>query len=209
MDEDGFRVEVSLDDEEHGYSAEERLRAVDLDDEARERLGASVMVTRDGPRLFLYAASEETAREAERVVRSLVDEDQLTADIAVTRWHPVEEEWKDAAIPLPTTPAEEEAEYEAREAAEAEEARREGEYDWHVVVHLPGRGAAAALVDELRAEGLAPHRRWRYVTVGVLTEERAQDLFERLRAELPEEAEVRIEVDLSDVAKSPLQFLPF
>ncbi|HET7745274.1 MAG TPA: hypothetical protein VFK76_11085 [Gaiellaceae bacterium] len=209
MDEDGFRVEVSLDDEEHGYSAEERLRAVDLDDEARERLGSSVMVTRDGPRLFLYAASEEKAREAEGVVRSLVAADELSAEIAVTRWHPVEEEWKDVSIPLPATPAEEEAEYAAREAAEAEEAKREGAYDWHVVVQLPGRGAAAALVDELRAEGLAPHRRWRYVTVGVLTEERAQELAERLQARLPEDADVRIEVDLSDVAKSPLQFLPF
>src|SRR5262249_39149827 len=130
MDEDGFRVEVSLDDEEHGYSAEERLRAADFDDEARERLGSSVMVTRDGPRLFLYAASEEKAREAERVVRGLVAEDDLTADILVTRWHPVEEEWKDVSIPLPTTPAEERAEYAAREAAEADEARREGEFDW-------------------------------------------------------------------------------
>jgi hypothetical protein len=209
MDEDGFRVEVSLDDEEHGYSTEERLRAVDLDDEARERLGASVMVTRDGSRLFLYAASEEKAREAERVVRRLVAEEELTADIAVTRWHPVEEEWKDVSIPLPATAAEEEAEYAAREAAEAEEANREGDFDWHVVVHLPGRGAAAALADALRAEGLAPHRRWRYVTVGVLTEERAQELAERLQSELTEDADVRIEVDLSDVAHSPLQFLPF
>jgi hypothetical protein len=209
MDEDGFRVEVSLDDEEHGYSAEERLRAVDLDDEARERLGSKVMVTRDGPRLFLYAASEAIAREAETVVRGLVEEDELTADIAVTRWHPVEEEWKDVSIPLPVTEAEEQAEYAAREAAEADEAKREGDYDWHVVVHVPGRGAAAALVDELRAEGLSPRRRWRYVTVGVLTEERAQELVERLQADLPEDADVRIEVDLSDVAHSPFQFLSF
>ena len=209
MDEDGFRVEVLLDDEEHGYSLDERLRAMDLDDEAHERLGSSVMVTRDGPHLFLYAASEETAREAESVVRTLVEEDELTAAIRVTRWHPVEEEWKDASLPLPATPAEEAAEYAAREASEAAEAEREGGFDWHVVVHLPGRGAAAELAERLRAEGLAPHRRWRYVTVGLLTEERAQELVDRLQAELPDDADVRIEVDLSDVARSPLQFLPF
>ena len=209
MDEDGFRVEVSLDDEEHGYSLDERLRATDLDDEVRERLGSSVMVTRDGPNLFLYEANEDTAREAESVVRSLVEEDELTADIRVTRWHPVEEEWKDASLPLPVTPAEEAAEYAAREAVEAVEAEREGDFDWHVVVHLPGRGDAAELAERLRAEGLAPHRRWRYVTVGVLTEERAQELVDRLQAELPDDADVRIEVDLSDVARSPLQFLPF
>src|SRR5215813_1095999 len=172
--DDGLRVEVSVDDEEHGYSLTERLRAMDLDDHARDRLGPGVMVTREGPDLFVYTASDETAREAERVVRELVDEEGLTADIRVTRWHPIEEEWKDAALPLPTTAAEQDAEYAAREAAEAEEAKREGAFDWYVVAHLPGRGAAATLEEELRSEGLAPHRRWRYVTVGVLTEERAE-----------------------------------
>jgi len=95
-------VEVELDDDEHGYSIGERLRALDLDDKARERLGGGLMVTRDGPRLFLYAASEAQAREAEHVVRSLVEADELTAEIRVTRWHPVEEAWKDVSIPLPS-----------------------------------------------------------------------------------------------------------
>jgi hypothetical protein len=209
MDEDGFRVEVELDDEVHGYSMDERLRAVDLDDEARRRLGPSVMVTRDGPRLFLYAASAEQAHEAENVVQGLLEADELTADIRVTRWHPVEEAWKDVAIPLPTGPAEEAEEYVAREQAEAREVERGGSFDWHVAVHLPERGAATKLARRLRDEGLSPTRRWRYVTVGVLTEERAEQLADRLRSELPDDADVRIEVDLSDVARSPLQFLPF
>jgi hypothetical protein len=206
---DEFRVEVELDDEERGYSLGERLRALDLDDEARERLGENVMVTRDGSRLFLYAADEARAREAEQVVRSLVESDELTAEILVTRWHPVEEAWKDASIPLPATPEEERAEYEAREAAEAQEARAEGEYDWHVVVHLPGRDLAVELADRLSAEGIPVTRRWRYVVASVVTEERAQELADRLRSELPGDADVRIEVDLSDLARSPLQFLPF
>ena len=209
MDEDGFRVEVELDDVVHGYSMDERLRAVDLDDEARQRLGPSVMVTREGPRLFLYAASAEQAGEAEIVVRSLLEADELSADIRVTRWHPVEEAWKDMAIPLPVSPAEEAEEYAAREQAEALEVEREGSFDWHVAVHLPGRGTAAELARRLRDEGLSPTRRWRYVTVGVLTEERAEQLADRLSSELPDDADVRIEVDLSDVARSPLQFLPF
>ena len=206
---DEFRVEVELDDEERGYALDERLRALDLDDDARERLGRSVMVTRDGSRLFLYAESEARAREAERVVQSLAEADELTAETLVTRWHPVEEAWKDASIPLPATPAEEETEYAAREAAEAREAELEGEYDWHVTVHLPGRGEAVELADRLRADGLAVTRLWRYVVVGAVTEERAQELADRLRSELPEDADVRIEVDLSDVARSPLQFMPF
>jgi hypothetical protein len=207
--EDGFRVEVDLDDEEHGYSFRERLRALDLDDKARERLGKGVMVTRDGARLFLYASSEKRAREAGGIVRALVDDERLTADLLVTRWHPVEEAWKDASIPLPATPDEEAAEYAAREDAEAAEAELEGGYDWSVVVHVPGRDAAGELADRLTAEGVDVMRRWRYVVAGVPTEERAQELAERLRNGLPADADVRVEVDLSDVERSPLQFLPF
>jgi hypothetical protein len=206
---DEFRVEVELDDAEHGFSFGERLRALDLDDDARERLGESIMVTRDGSRLFLYAASEPQAREAEQVVRSLVDADELSAEISVTRWHPIAEGWKDASLPVPRTPEEEDVEYAAREAAEAREAEIEGEYDWRVVAHLPGRDEAADLADRLEREGVPVTQRWRYVVASALTEERAEELAERLRSELPHDADVRIEVDLSDVARSPLQFLPF
>jgi hypothetical protein len=204
-----FRVEVQLEDPGHGYSTEARIRALDLDDDARERLGSKVMVTRDESRIFLYATSDAQAREAERVVRELVAADELVADIRVTRWHPVAESWEDASIPLPSSPEGEAAEVAVREAAEAHEAEIEGEYDWHVVVHAPSRSDALELSERLRAEGLPVRRRWRFVTVGVLTEERGVELAERLRSELPGEADVRIEVDLSDVAHSPLQFLPF
>ncbi len=207
--DDEFRVEVELDDDEHGYSIGERLRALDLDDDARDRLGSSVLVTRDGSRLFLYAATEPQAREAERVVRELVDDDELTADVVVTRWHPVEEAWKDAALPLPATPEEEQAEEAARAGAEAEEARVEGRFDWEVVVHLPSRGDAVALVERLAQEGVPAMRRWRYVVAGAVGEEEAFALADRLRAELPKDADVRVDVDLSDVTRGPLQFLPF
>ena len=207
--DDEFRVEVELDDEEHGYSTGERLRALDLDDEAQERLGSIVMVTRDGSKLFLYTATEAHAREAERVVRGLVEADELTAEIAVTRWHPVEESWKDASIPLPATPEEERGEYAAREAAEILEAELEGGYDWHVLVRLPRRDDAVVLAERLAAEGLPVRRRWRYLIADAVTEERAQELADRLRSELPGDADVRIDVDLSDLARSPLQFLPF
>jgi hypothetical protein len=206
---DEFRVEVELDDDEHGYSLAERLRALDLDDEARARLGGRVLVTRDGSRLFLYAASEAQVRETADVVRSLVEADELTAEIRATRWHPIEQAWKDESIPLPHTPEEEDAEYAAREAAEAEEAAVEGEHDWQVVVHLPGRDDAIALADRLRRQGVPVARRWRYVRAGALTEERAEELAERLRRELPNDVDVYVEANLSDVRLPAFQFLSF
>jgi hypothetical protein len=206
---DDFRVEVELDDEEHGYSIGERLRALDLDDEARERLGGDVMVTRDGSRLFLYAASEAQAREAERVVRSLADVEGLSAEISVTRWHPIEEVWEDAAVPLPRTAAEQQAEYAAREVVEAEEAQMEGEYDWHVVVHALSRQQASELADRLTADGTPTARRWRYVVAGAVTRERAEELAARLRAELREDADVSVEVNPSAISLPSFHFLPF
>jgi hypothetical protein len=205
---DEFRVEVELDDDEHGFSFGERLRALDLDDDARDRLGSSVLVTRDGSRLFAYAESEAQAQEAAEVIRGLVGADELTAEIRVTRWHSVEEAWKDASIPLPRTPDEERAEYAAREAAEAREVDAEGQYDWQVVVHARGRDEAVELAERLSADGLPVAQRWRYVVVGALTEERAEELAERLRAELPD-TDVSVEPNLSDVRVPAFQFLGF
>jgi hypothetical protein len=207
--DDEFRVEVELDDDQHGYSVGERLRALDLDDDARERLGSGVVVTRDGSRLFLYADSEAAAREGDRVVRELAAADEITAETRVTRWHPVEEAWKDASLPLPATEEEREAEEAARLQAEAEEAAREGAYDWRVGARLSGRDRAKELAARLAAEGVPVHRRWRYLVAGALTEELAYELADRIDAELEDDEEVRVEADLSDAAHTPLQFLSF
>ena len=205
--EDEFRVEVDLDDHEHGYSLGERLRALDLDDDARERLEGGVMVTRDGSRLFLYAASDAAAREAERTVRELVEADDLSAEIRVTRWHPVEESWKTPRTRFPRRPS--------RSGTSTPPVRRpRPKRLGRGPVRLARRGSPARagpggeLAERLAQDGVPVRRRWRYVVADALTEERAQELAGRLRSELPD-ADIRVEVDLSDVAKSPLQFLPF
>jgi hypothetical protein len=198
MSQDEWRVEIDLDDEEHGYGLGERFRSHDLDDEARKRLGRRIVVTRDGPRIFLYASSEAEAGEAERVARELIEAEGLTAQIALTRWHPVEEAWKGASIPLPQTAKEERAELERKTEAEWDEAEEEGSYDWLVKVALQSSADAADLAERLRGESYPVHRRWRYVTADVVTEERANELGTRLREELPE-AEVWVEANPDDI----------
>lgn len=187
-----WRVEVELNDEQHGYSLGERLRALDLDDEARKRLGRRVIVTRDGSKVFLYTSTEDEANEATRVVRELVSAERLTAETRMTRWHPVEEAWEDASVPLPRTEAERAREHEQREQREQREVDAGGEYDWQVDVRAPHRADAAALEERLRERALPVERRWRYLTIGALTEEQAGELASGIRAELPE-AEVWIE----------------
>jgi hypothetical protein len=196
--QDEWRVEIDLDDEAHGFGIGERLRAHSLDDEARKRLGGRVVVTRDGPRVFLYAGNEAEVREAEAVARELVANDDLSAGITVTRWHPAAEEWQDASLPLPRGEADEREEAERKERHELQEARDEGSFDWLVKAELASRDAAAELEDRLSAEGLPVHRRWRYLTVDALTEERANELGARLEEEAPD-AEVWIEANPDDI----------
>ncbi|MGH2954991.1 MAG: hypothetical protein ACRDK9_13435 [Solirubrobacterales bacterium] len=106
MATDEWRVEVHLDDVEHGFPLSERLRATELDDEVVERLGERVIVTRDGPRLYVYTQTDEAAREAERVVSEVVAADELSAEIRRRRWNPTDRFWQDADQPLtsPTDP---------------------------------------------------------------------------------------------------------
>jgi DNA-binding Lrp family transcriptional regulator len=183
-----WRVEVELKDHEHGFSLGERLRALDLDDDARKRLGRRVIVTRDGSKLFLYTTTEAEATEAARVVQELAAADRLTAEIHTTRWHPVEEAWEDASVPLPSTDADRERELEKRE----EDAEATGDYDWYVHVRAPDRGAADELERRLRDSDFSVERRWRYLTIGAASEEQAEEITATIRDELPE-AEVELE----------------
>src|SRR5918998_187160 len=131
-----------------------------FDDEARRKLGGSVTITRNGPRVFAYTTSEQAALEAERVIRQLVEADELTATVAVTRWHPIEEEWRDFADPLPQTEAERAAARARHEGAEAREVAEEGEYDYEVHADPPQYGDAVDLEGRLKEQGLPVKRRW-------------------------------------------------
>lgn len=192
--QDEWRVEVDLDDPEHGYKLGERLHALDLDSQAANRLGGRVIVTRDGAKMFLYTGSEEQAKQAEAVARELVADDELSATTRITRWHPVEEAWKDAVLPLPESETQREAEAERHEAAEEREAEAEGEYDWELRVDLPHVRDTRELADTLEAEGLDVTRRWKHLFVGAPTEERAAELGKRIEAEAPEGTEIHLQL---------------
>lgn len=117
MATDEWRVEVQLDDPEHGFPFSERLRALDFDDDVEARLGDRVIVSRDGPRLYVYTSTDGAAREAERVVNEVLAADERTADVRRRRWNAADNFWQDADEPLPAgaeaTPPDEERRREA------------------------------------------------------------------------------------------------
>ena len=173
-----WRVEAELGEEGHGLSLGERLRTLDLDDDARERLGDRVVVTRDGSRMFLYARSAEEASAAGQVVESLAKEDGIAAATELTRWDEESDSW------VATAGAEGEAEAEPEEAGEAE---------WEARIVLPSFRKAIEVAHRLRDEGLEVRRRFRFVLALAPTEEAANELAERLRAEVPEAESVDVE----------------
>jgi hypothetical protein len=198
-DRDEWRVEVALDEEQHGESLSKRLHELQLDDQARKRLGGSVIVTRDGRFLFVYAWHEESAQEAERVVRNLMENDQLVGQVRLMRWHPVAEEWKDASEPLPDDEAALAEEMRQHEAEGSEEAKRYGEHPWEIVIDLPHVRDGQALAKNLRAEGLPVKRHFKYLLVGASTEDSAIELGKRLEGEVPADSRIGIRGNPEDM----------
>lgn len=95
MPDEEFKVEVELGSSEHRLSFWKKLRTLDLDHDARKRLGSRVTVTRDGDRIQLYTHTLADAQEAERTVRALVADDRVEARYTVSRWEPSSQEWVD------------------------------------------------------------------------------------------------------------------
>lgn len=171
-----------------------------MEQDVRQRLGHRVAVSADGPHVFLYAGTEDAAREAERVVRQVLEQHQQAAEFAVDRWHPIEQEWEDASVPLPETAEQQQAERQRRVDDDTQESLATGRADWEVRVELASRHEAVELARRLEAEGRRVIRRWRYVVVGANNEDEATALAQLLRADAPAGA---------SVDSGPVPFAPF
>ena len=190
----------------------ESIRELALERDARKRLGDRVAVTADGPNVFVYTDSEEAAREAQKVIEPLLAEHKLTdSKIELLRWHPEEERWEPIEVPLPSTPEERAAEHAKEEADEARESQEQGFWEWEVRAELPSHRETVAFAEKLEREGIPVHRRWTFLLVGADTEDEANALAERIKAEAPPGTKVHAEVSGGAVWKTgdPFPFAIF
>jgi hypothetical protein len=190
---DDWRVTVDFDDEGDGADLAEWLQAFELAGEERRRLGERVIVSRDGPRVFLYTDGGERAREIERTVSTRLEHEGRSAVTSLTRWHPVEQAWKDASVPMPESPAEIEVEHERLQEREAADSLEKGYAEWEVRVELPTHDQTVELAERLEAEGIPVIRRYTFLLVGAINQDEAAALAERLREEAPAEARIDVE----------------
>ena len=180
-----WRLTAKLDDTSGLSQLLGRLRDNDVEEEARKRLGSAVAVSADGDTLFAYADSRDAINQAADVIRPLLAEHGLEADVAVHRWHELEQRWEHEDVPLPRTEAERRAEHERLEADEAAEGRERGRTLWEVRLELPTHDETRELAQRLEDEGLSVIARWTYLLVGADNEDDARELAERLQAEAP------------------------
>ena len=189
MDED-WRVTVNL----SGVS-ESGLRSAlrELEKEAKLELGRRVAISASESQVFLYADTRAAAGQAEAAVKSILERDGFEGELALDRWHPLEEKWEAADVPLPATAADREREHEVLEAQDAADSETSGYAEWEVRIELPSRREAVDLSRRLEAEGLTATRRWSFLVVGAEDSDEAEALASRLRGEVPADARVRVQ----------------
>jgi DNA-binding transcriptional LysR family regulator len=191
---DDWRLTIDFDEERDGADLLERLGARRFAADERKRLGDRVIVSRDAARVYLYAESQAQVSEVENVVRSELTRQRYRATVSVVeRWHPVEQVWKDASIPLPGSEAELEEERDRLEEREAAESLAAGRAEWEVRVELPGHAETVDLAERLEEEGIPVVRRHTYLLVGAVNEDEARALAERLRSEAPSGARIHVQ----------------
>jgi hypothetical protein len=190
---DDWRVTVTFRDEADVQQAARSVREHEVEDDVRSRLGHRIVMSVDGPTVFLYAGTEDTAREADRVVREVLAQHQLSAEFTLDRWHPLEEEWEDVSVPMPDTAEQRAAEHQRLVDAETQDSLAAGQAGWEVRVELPSHRQAVELAERLQAEGHPVTRRWKYLVIGVNNEDDASALAEAIGQEIPAKASVRIQ----------------
>jgi hypothetical protein len=184
---DDWRLTATLTDEGTRRLLEQ-LREHEADDAVRDRLGGAVAVSGEGNTVYAYADTANAMHEAEAVIRALLAEHDVEAEIRVDRWHELEQRWEDESVPLPQTEAEREAELDLLEETEAAESERSGRALWEVRLELPSHERTRELADRLEHEGLHVIRRWTFLLVGADSQDDARELAERLSSEAPDVA---------------------
>lgn len=183
---DDWRLTAELHEDGIARALTERLDAFDLEHELMGNFRDTVIVSADGPRVFLYTGSRGQAEAAAAAIRRLAEDRGWGVECTLARWHPQAEEWEDPDAPLPGSEADRDAEHEAMIEREREESRAQGYPSFEVRVECRSERDCAEFAGRLEAEGLPVVRRSRYLVIGAADEDSAQALAARCHREAPE-----------------------
>jgi hypothetical protein len=192
MGED-WRLRIGVFEDGRARALTERLEAEKLGEDLQDTFGDRLIVSVDGPTVFVYAGDRDQAQGAAARIRTVAAQNDWDIELELKRWHPTAEEWEDPDQPLPETPAEQAAEHATLVEKEREETAERGYAEYEVRIECPSHHDTVALAERLREEGVPVLRRWRYLLVGAPDEDSAKALAERLRGEAPQGSTVTAE----------------
>ena len=203
-DSSDWRVTITLADEAHTERARQSFSEHQVEEDVHRSLGRNIAVGAGDSQIFLYAGTENAAREAEQVAQDVLADHGIEAEFAVHRWHPIEEEWESPEVAMPQTEAERQTEHQRLEDDETAESIAAGVAQWQARVELGSHREAVALAAKLDSEGHAVVRRWKFLIVGANSEDDARALADHIKQEAPPDAQVHAEA-----AGMRLPFIPF
>jgi hypothetical protein len=193
---DDWRLRVDLHEHAFAHQLSEMLGAVEIEHQLERSFRDRVVVSIDGSLVFCYAGTRAQAEAADQLIGQLIAQHEWQADVELSHWHPVAEQWEPADAPLPDSEAAIERERAERIAAERAESAEQGYPEFEVRIQCGSRGEAAELSDRLEQEGIPNVHRWSYVLVGATDEDSGQQLAERLRGEVPAGVQITVELNL-------------
>jgi hypothetical protein len=182
---DDWRQRITFHDGGRAPELREHLEATDLEHELAGAFHDRVVVSVDGPDVFLYAGTREQAERAEQLIRSLAPDRGWQVETELTRWHPAAEEWRDPDEPLPSSKGDQAAEHAALIESERQESEASGHPEFEVRIECDSHRDSMELADKLEAEGIPVARRWRYLVLGASDEDSAKALADRVREQAP------------------------
>jgi hypothetical protein len=132
----------------------------------RSRISSDLKVSQTRTGVFLYAASALAAGQAEQVVRDVLAEHDVTADVRCDRWNPISESWTS---------------HEDLMKAERRKSAATGRAAWLVRVGPSSHRELNALAGLLEGKGFSVARRWGYLFVGANCEDDTHALANQIR----------------------------
>jgi hypothetical protein len=185
-DSEDWRVTISVSGPADAAQAQQPVSLSQVEEDIRRQVGRGVAVGAGDTQIFLYADTEAAARDAGQVAADVLARDGVSAESALHRWHPLEEQWETPDVPMPQTEAERQAERQRLQDAETAESAATGVAQWQVRVDFPSHRHAVALARTLEDQGWPVARRWKFLLVGAGNEDQARELAEEIGQEAPD-----------------------
>ena len=192
-DSDDWRVTISVSGQAQAGRAQRSFSLHEVEEDIRRQVGRTIAIGADERQIFLYAGTETAARDPERITRDVLAQDGITAESALHRWHPIEEQWENPDVPMPQTQADRQAEHQRLEDTETAESLATGIAQWQVRVEFGSHRETVALARKLENEGRAVVRRWKFLIAGASNQDDARELAGQIRRDAPPDATVTAE----------------